>query len=50
MFTQLYDIILMLCYRNRGVYFGIIGMVWALASALGPVLGGVFTEYVSWRW
>lgn len=36
--------------RNRGTYFGIIGMVWALASAVGPVLGGVFTEYVSWRW
>lgn len=36
--------------RNRGKYFGIIGMVWALASAVGPVLGGVFTEKVSWRW
>jgi fucose permease len=36
--------------RNRGKYFGMVGMVWALASALGPVLGGVFTEKVSWRW
>jgi len=36
--------------RSRGTYFGIIGMVWALASALGPVLGGVFTERVTWRW
>lgn len=36
--------------RNRGMYFGILGMVWALASALGPVLGGVFTDKVSWRW
>ncbi|KAA6415833.1 MAG: major facilitator superfamily transporter [Lasallia pustulata] len=36
--------------RSRGLYFGIIGMVWAIASALGPVLGGVFTEKVSWRW
>lgn len=36
--------------RSRGLYFGILGMVWALASALGPVLGGIFTSQVSWRW
>lgn len=36
--------------RNRGAYFGIIGGVWACASAIGPIIGGVFTEKVSWRW
>ena len=36
--------------RKRGMYFGILGGVWALASAIGPVLGGVFTSKVSWRW
>jgi MFS family permease len=36
--------------RNRGKYFGMVGMVWAFASAVGPILGGVFTEKVSWRW
>ena len=36
--------------RDRGKYFGFLGMVWAIASAVGPVVGGVFTEKVSWRW
>lgn len=36
--------------RNRGTYFGIIGMVWAFASTTGPILGGVFTQKLSWRW
>jgi MFS family permease len=27
-----------------------VGAVWALASALGPVLGGTFAEKLGWRW
>jgi len=36
--------------RDRGMYFGMVGGVWALASSLGPVVGGLFTQKVSWRW
>jgi EmrB/QacA subfamily drug resistance transporter len=36
--------------RDRGAYFGIIGGVWALASSLGPVVGGALTQKASWRW
>ena len=36
--------------RNRGKYQGIVGMMWALASGVGPILGGAFTETATWRW
>ncbi|KAK6363014.1 hypothetical protein TWF730_000463 [Orbilia blumenaviensis] len=36
--------------RERGKYFGFLSTMWALGSVLGPVLGGVFSEKVSWTW
>ncbi len=27
-----------------------IASVWAMSAVLGPTLGGVFSEYLSWRW
>ncbi|PQE09956.1 hypothetical protein CJF31_00003861 [Rutstroemia sp. NJR-2017a BVV2] len=36
--------------RKRPVFMGLFGGVFALANACGPLLGGVFTTKVSWRW
>ena len=30
--------------RDRGFYYGLTSVVWALASGVGPVMGGVFTS------
>lgn len=32
------------------MYFGIIGMVWAISGIIGPVIGGLMTQYTTWRW
>jgi EmrB/QacA subfamily drug resistance transporter len=36
--------------RERGRAFGIYGAIAAAGGAVGLLLGGVLTEYLSWRW
>ena len=36
--------------RERGRYQGMFAAVFAACSVAGPLLGGIITEYASWRW
>ncbi|RAH67883.1 MDR family MFS transporter [Aspergillus aculeatinus CBS 121060] len=36
--------------RRRSAYLGIFGATWAIAGAIGPIIGGAFTTYSTWRW
>jgi MFS family permease len=36
--------------RNRSVYIGFLGVMWALAGSAGPLIGGALTQLASWRW
>ena len=36
--------------KDRGIAFGVWGAVTGLAVAIGPLLGGVLTSGLSWRW
>nr|AAF01426.1 Mfs1.1 [Coprinopsis cinerea] len=36
--------------QERGTYNGLLGMTWAVAVALGPIVGGALAENGAWRW
>ncbi|SMC62367.1 MDR family MFS transporter [Janibacter indicus] len=36
--------------RQRGKYQGLMGAVFGVTSVAGPLLGGVITDHLGWRW
>ncbi|OAP60974.1 hypothetical protein AYL99_05978 [Fonsecaea erecta] len=36
--------------RKRPIYIGLLSSMFGIASVVGPILGGAFTDRVSWRW
>ena len=36
--------------RQLGRWLGYQGVLFAIASAVGPIVGGLFVEHLSWRW
>jgi EmrB/QacA subfamily drug resistance transporter len=36
--------------QQRPIWQGFFGAIFALASVVGPLLGGTFTDHITWRW
>lgn len=36
--------------RRRSLFLGLLEIVWTIAGAVGPILGGALTQSLSWRW
>lgn len=36
--------------EQRAMYNGIVISVFVITNTVGPILGGIFTQHVTWRW
>lgn len=36
--------------NERGKWLGWLGTMWTIGGLIGPLTGGVFAQYVTWRW